>query len=78
MSSQAKKLLEQVLALPLEDRAALLEPLNESVRAHDRDLSPEWRSEVLRRIAAVESGDSELISGDQVLASVRARLASLT
>jgi len=64
------------MALPLEARAELTERLVESLA---QDISPEITSaqlaEVRRRIAQVESGEVELIPGDEVLERVRSLLA---
>ena len=64
------------LALPPEARAELTERLVQSLA---QDISPEITSaqlaEVRRRIAQVESGEVELIPGDEVLARVRSLLA---
>jgi putative addiction module component (TIGR02574 family) len=38
------------------------------------DLSPEWKTEIARRIHAVESGESRLVPGEEVAARVRAAL----
>ena len=60
------------VALPPDVRAELTERLIASLA---EDISPEITSaqlaEVRRRIAQVESGDAELIPGDEVLARVR-------
>lgn len=75
MGSEAQKLLEEALALPSEERAALLEALGESLEPSDDTLSPEWKTEIESRIAAVERGDSKLIPGDELEARI---LKSLT
>ncbi|GEM_PF-900453 len=64
------------MALPPDVRAELTERLIESLA---QDISPEITSaqlaEVRRRIAQVESGEVELIPGDEALARVRNLLA---
>jgi len=64
------------MALPPAARAELTERLIESLA---QDVSPEITSEQLaevrRRIAQVESGEVELIPGDEALARVRNLLA---
>src|SRR5947207_11657285 len=65
------------MALPPDTRAELRERLVESLA---QDISPEITSaqlaEVQRRIAQIESGEVELIPGDEALARVRNLLAS--
>lgn len=70
MGSEARKILKQALALSSEERAAILEALGESLESGQQDLSPEWKAEVERRIAAVERGESKLIPGDEMEARI--------
>ena len=70
MGSEARKILEQALALPSEERAALLEAIGESLEPDGEFLSPEWKAEIENRIAAVERGDSKLIPGDELEARI--------
>ena len=57
MSSNASKLLEEALKLPVEARAALagslLESLDDSV---DEDVEQAWAVEIARRLEEVQSG----------------------
>ena len=77
MTSATKKILEEALALPEEERAALVSALNESLEAPADDLSPEWKAEIARRIEAVERGESRLVPADEVEARIRATLRSI-
>lgn len=70
MGSEARDILKQALALPSEERAALVEALGESLEPADDRLSPEWKAEIASRIAAVERGVSKLIPGDEVEAGI--------
>jgi len=74
MSSVAKKILEQALALPTEERAALIDALGDSLEPSDGDLTPEWKTEIARRIEAVERGESQLIPWDELEERVRTAL----
>ncbi len=69
MGSEAKKILGQALGLPSEERAALALALGESLEPREV-LSPEWNAEIEKRIAAVESGESQLIPGDELGARI--------
>lgn len=71
MTSATKKILEEALALPEEERAALVSALNESLETVADDLSPEWKAEIARRIEAVERGESRLIPWDEVETRIR-------
>lgn len=73
MTSTAEKILEDALALPEAERVALVSALEASLTGAT-DLSPEWKTEIARRIHAVESGQSRLVSGEEVAARVRGAL----
>jgi len=77
VTSAAKKILDDALSLPEDDRAALVDALNESLEAPEEDLSPEWKAEIARRIEAVERGESRLIPGDEVEARIRETLSRI-
>src|SRR5207244_12491553 len=68
----SEEIFRDAMALPPEARAELTERLVESLA---QDISPEiinaQLAEVRRRIAQVESGEAELIPGDEALARVR-------
>ncbi len=74
MTSTAKKILDEALALPEQDRAALVDALSESLETFEDDLSAEWKTEITRRIKAIERGESRLIPGDEVEAQIRKTL----
>lgn len=73
MTSTAEKILEAALALPEAERVALVSALEASLIGA-ADLSAEWKTEIARRIHAVESGQSRLVSGEEAAARVRAAL----
>jgi putative addiction module component (TIGR02574 family) len=76
VTAEAKKTFEQALALPEQERLALIDALADSIVGGD-DLSPEWKAEIARRIEAVERGESHLIPGDDVEARIRQALSRL-
>ena len=71
-----EEIFRDAVALPVDARTELTERLIESLA---QDISPEISSaqlaEVRRRISEVESGEVELIPGDEALARVRNLLA---
>ena len=73
VTSAAKKILDEALALPEEDRATIVDALSESLRDLE-ELSPEWRAEIARRIDAIERGESRVIPGDEVEARIERAL----
>lgn len=72
----SEEIFRDAMALPPDARAELTERLVESLA---QDVSPEITeaqlAEVRRRIAQVESGEVELVPGDEALARVRNLLA---
>ncbi len=65
MTSTAKKILDEALALPDNERRLVAEALMDSV-AHLDGVDAAWREEVLRRVEEVERGDVALESWDDV------------
>ena len=73
----SEEIFRDAMALPPDARAELTERLIESlVQDISPEISSEQLAEVQRRIAQVESGEVELIPGDEALARVRNLLAS--
>ena len=75
--ASSEEIFREAIALPVDVRAELTERLIASLA---EDVSPEITdlqlAEVRRRIAEVESGEAQLIPGDEVLARVRKLLAN--
>lgn len=80
MSLPLEQLEAEALALPLSERAHLVErliaSLDEDVAEDAADVERAWAEEIQRRVAAVEVGTAELIPAEQVFADVRSRLRS--
>lgn len=76
MTDAARKLLDEALALPSEDRArvaaALLASLDDAV---DENARRAWAAEIERRADRVLAGDSEGAPWDEVRARLLDRLA---
>lgn len=70
----AKKILDQALALPADERAALVDALNASLE--EGEVSAAWKTEIARRIGAIERGEVQTVPWDEVRAEIRAKLAS--
>ncbi len=69
----AKKILDQALALPADERAALVDALSASLE--EGELSVAWKTEIARRIDAIERGDAKTVPWEEVRAEIRAKLA---
>ncbi|GAB1390916.1 hypothetical protein MASR1M6_30980 [Rubrivivax sp.] len=74
MSTPVHDLEAQVLGLPPEDRARLLERLIASFEPRS-SAQRAWLELALRRQADVKSGKVAMVPGDEALARVRARIA---
>ena len=74
MATPVHDLEAEVLSLPPEDRARLLERLIASFEPKSR-AQKAWMDLALRRQEDVRSGKVAMVPGDEALARVRARLA---
>lgn len=74
VSTPVHDLEAQVLGLPPEDRARLLERLIASFEPRS-SAQRAWLELALRRQADVKSGKVAMVPGDEALARVRARIA---
>ena len=74
MSTPVHDLEAEILGLPPEDRARLLERLIASFEPKSK-AQRAWMDLALRRQADVRAGKVAMVPGDEALARVRARLA---
>lgn len=70
MSVSTEALLRQALALPANDRAALVEGLIASLDNPDPVLDALWLKEAESRLAAYRSGELDAVDADQVFAEL--------
>ncbi len=67
MTSQARKVLEQALALPEEDRLYLVEALQESLPAESQaEIDAAWKDELVRRARSIQDGSAVLVGIEDV------------
>lgn len=66
MTERTRKLLEEVLALPTEKQAEILDQHSALSRAHhglgSADIAAEWDAEIARRLDEVDSGKVKTIT----------------
>lgn len=76
MASEIDKLIEQVLSLSADERAALADRLTESLDPLEdaEAIRSAWAREGLRRRDEIRSGKVQAVSADDALARVRSRL----
>ena len=74
MSISVSELEAEILGLPPEERAQLLERLIESFEPESR-VRDAWVALAMRRDAEVKSGKVALVAGTEAVGRVRARIA---
>ena len=75
VTAQARKILEEALSLPDDDRQRLAEALLDSIPAEiAEELEKTWNAEALRRAEAFERGEVQSIDGEQAIDSLRSKL----
>jgi hypothetical protein len=74
VTDAAKKLLEQVLALPEEDRRWLRDKLLDRLPTENPQTEAAWAEEAVRRLERAERGEAKLLSYDEVRAHVQRAL----
>ena len=79
MALPLEKIEAELLKLPHEDRAHLLEVLESSLEDDDVDegqVADEWAQEAHRRLEEILAGEAETIPAKDAVARLRARLRS--
>ena len=70
---KTRELIAEVVSLPVEERAAIVDSLLQSLNPADADLDRKWLAEAERRLDEVRSGQAALVSGDDVFAAIKKR-----
>ena len=65
-----KELIEEVISLPVEDRALVADSILKSLNKPDNDIDRKWASVSKRRLEELQSGDVKAVPGDEVFARV--------
>lgn len=73
MSLTIEQIMEEAMKLPPEARADLADWLWVSVESRE-SVQAAWDAEIARRIEEIESGNAELIPGEEVLARIDKKL----
>jgi putative addiction module component (TIGR02574 family) len=68
MNPDVERLFTEAMELPEDERAALAAILQDSLGdgAHEEEIEAAWAAEIQRRLAAVRSGEVELIPTEEV------------
>jgi len=68
------KLISEAISLPVEIRLQLVEKLLESLNPSHKDIDELWAIEAERRVAEIEKGEVETVSGEDVFRKLHNRL----
>ena len=73
MTAQTMDLMEMAEALPIDEKALLVDKLLDSMYPHRKEIDELWRIEAERRVEEIKSGKVESIPGEQVFAEIEKR-----
>ena len=68
-----KKIIEEAEALPVEERAKVIDVLLRTLNPVSDDIDAEWIKVARRRLAELRSGRVTTIPGEKVFAKIRER-----
>jgi len=71
-----KKLIEEVISLPVEERAMIADSILRSLNQVDSDLDKEWIKIAKDRLKELRSGKVKAIPGDEVFNKIWQRYSS--
>ncbi|SFM78550.1 addiction module protein [Marinobacter pelagius] len=69
-----QELIDEANALPVEERAQVVESLLRSLNPTDSTIDEKWAEVAQSRLAELESGEVEAIPGEEVFKRIRKRL----
>jgi putative addiction module component (TIGR02574 family) len=67
---EIRKLIEQAIALPVEERALMVDSLLRSLNTPQSEIDSQWATEAQRRLSELRSGQVEAIPGETVFEHV--------
>ncbi len=65
-----KELIEQAIALPVEERALVVDSLLRSLNPPQSEIDAQWATEAKRRLAELRSGKVDAVPGEAVFQRV--------
>lgn len=72
-----EQILDEAMRLPAEQRAIVADRLLGTLgKDEDFEISPAWREEITRRIAAIDAGEMQTLDADAVFERMRRMLHS--
>jgi putative addiction module component (TIGR02574 family) len=74
MSTESSRILTEVLALPPDERAQLVEKILDSLGAQpDKERLERWAAEAESRLDAIDRGELDVLPGEEVFERLRKR-----
>ena len=70
---KTKKLIEEALSLPVEERAIIADSLLRSLNMPDATIDAKWAEVARRRLQELRSGKVKPIPGDEVFSEILGR-----
>ena len=70
-----REIIQEATALPVEERALIVDSLLRSLNMPDREIEKEWVAVAHSRLEELRSGRVRAIPGDEVFANIRKRFA---
>jgi len=71
---KTKEIIEEIVSLPVEERALVVDSLLRSLNSPEPEIDAEWAKESTRRLEELRSGKVRSIPGDEVFSRVFDRL----
>jgi putative addiction module component (TIGR02574 family) len=69
-----QELIDEASALPIDERAHVIESLLESLNPTEVAIDEKWAEVAQTRLAELESGETDTIPGEEVFKKIRSRL----
>ncbi len=73
---KTKDLIAEVISLPVEERAMVVDSLLKSLNAPESDIDKKWAAVAKQRLKELRSGEVKAIPGDEVFKKIWKRYSS--
>jgi len=73
---KTKDLIAEVISLPVEERAMVVDSLLKSLNSPESDIDKKWAAVAKRRLKELRSGEVKAIPGDEVFKKIWKRYSS--
>ena len=67
---KTKDLIEEVISLPVEERAIVVDSVLRSLNPPDSEIDRKWAAVVRRRLSELRSGEVKAIPGEEVFSRI--------